>query len=222
MPHRILRKNVEENPKLWRAITFASFIAAVLAVGFAFFQHHSLSPTERTGQITDKELVLSAKSESDLWKTVEKDPLILGIQIVSISLAKNQRHTIFFKADVPGLQAAWDEYNSRRFSLRPPVFAASEPGQNDRIAKIINGDFDCRPYYDTLTFKFVPQIADFASWVCTTSVPPSFDKSGDFNGILTIYLPREPSDVEKKNLAKTTVELSHDIFRRDVENALAK
>jgi len=226
MPKRILRyaeRHIEDNPKLWRGIAIAAFCVAMLTVGIVFWQHMYRTPTRgHLGSITDKELTLSARSESDLWKMVQREGLVLGVQVVDLSLTKNVRKTIFFKSKVPEVQAAWDEYLTRRVPTAVPVFQASAPLQNDRIAQVLNGNFDCREFKKTITFTYVPDIDKYAPWVCTISVPPSFDASGDFSGILTMYLPRELSDVEKKNLAKVALELSRDIFHRDVENITSK
>jgi len=223
MPQRII-KHVEENPRLWKFIASAAALAAAGAIGFNFFSH-SDKPEKKQGAITEKDLTITAKTEADLWKMVQREDLVNGVQVINVNLTKNKRSTIFFKSDDPSMQAAWDEYWAHRTQTQQTInvtaFSASEPESNDRIAKIMNGDFDCRTFKSTITYKLAPDIDHYAPWVCSISIPPGIDRSGSFNGLLTFYLNKEPSDLDKQNLVKIGVELSRDIYRRDVENFTA-
>jgi len=223
MPRRII-KHAKDNPNTWKGIAFGAFVLAVIATTLATYHDHGLAPLEKPKKqkiITGKVLSLSDESRAEIQRFVKREALVVAVAAVRASLSKNERYTEYFFADDAGLQAVWDEYLTRRIAAPLPVFA-SAPSNNDRMANVLNGAFDCRPFKDTVSYQLFPAADKYAPWLCTVSVPPGFDGSGDFTGFLTFYLKKEPTEGDKKSLAVIASELAAAIYRRDVENTTAK
>lgn len=223
MPKRIIA-HAKNNPKTWRNIAIGAAIVALTTVGFVTFTGKNTNMFAKPPPtITGKQLEVSDISKQELKEFVGAEPEILAVQAVRVSLTKNDRSTVFFWADNDDLQAVWDEYLTRRVATPPKLFGSGESTvQNDRIANLLNGNFDCRRFNLTISYQYYPNADAIAPWVCSIATPPGFDGSGDFVGFLTFYFKTEPTDKEKIRLAKTTAEISTDIYRRDVVNTPSK
>ena len=215
---------MKQQKQLWLS---AAVLAAVLAIGTLTFtwyfkqavpQNLVPAPTGITGRVLEN---LSDQSKKQLVDFLKAEPTIIGVSVVQASLVKNRRLTVFFKSDNPDFQAVWDEYLLNR-APSPPLFSPEEPAQNNRVANLFNGNFLCARFEDTISMKFWPKGAEYAPWTCTVPVPPGFDATGDFNGFINLYMTDEPSETEKRRLAKVAAEISQDIYRRDVESAPVK
>ena len=152
-------------------------------------------------------------------RLLKSNDKIMAVSAVSASLKKNERKTILFKTQLPELQKAWDEYLGRRVP-NVPVFSMDR--ENDRVTNLINGAFDCRPFKQTVGYSLYPEVDKYAPWLCSTAIPSGIDRSGDFVGFLNIFLSTEPTDIERKQLAKDAIILSTLIYRREVAQTPSK
>ena len=87
-----------------------------------------------------------------------------------------------------------------------PLFTEDKK-DNNRLLRLINGEFICMPYKDSTAYKYVPEGEQLISTVCGIGIPPSY---GEFSGILTIYL----KDVPNSDLTEQLFLLSREISLR--------
>lgn len=201
--------------RYWKILAFTMSVIAIVIVGLVGKNYYERAKVaaKPAAAISGKFLNISIRSKNDLVTFMKKEEAVIGVGTVSISLATNRRTSTFFQSENAGFQAAWEKNQSTRVRL-PEVFS-NKPYFNTRITKIINGNFECRKTADTLIATQYPA-HDFAPIVCSISVPPGFDDSGDFVGYINFFLNGEPTDSEKARLAKEAVLLSSQIYRRDI------
>jgi len=89
-----------------------------------------------------------------------------------------------------------------------PMFTQDDKN-NIRMTKIINHEFVCAPFIETVNYKYMPLASDHVSTVCDVSIPPSF---GHFKGIVEIFLKSPPNDLEKDMIRIMGKEVSARIF----------
>jgi hypothetical protein len=195
----------------------ASF-SALFAVGIAVFvisKDTDIPAPKKAASISGKVITLTDASKRDLIDTVNTERLIVATTVVTVDLIKNTRVPAFFYSEIPEMQTIWNAFAARGFKgIR--VYDTKEIGFNRTITNIINGNLDCKEFRNTIAITLYPDAEKYAPWMCTISIPPGFDSSGDFVGLLALYLSREPSFQEKKYLAKISVDISRMIYNRDV------
>lgn len=219
---RHIIKLVKDNLNTWRGLGIGAAVLATIITTFVL-THPNLpvSPIEKSVvAISGRELTILDQSKKEIRKLVNDDKLIVAMAGVSVSLMKNKRSIIFLYTDNQDFQDIWDEYLTRRTSS-PDLFMPSSPVQNERIASVLNGSFNCSQFTSNIAFQLFPKANDITPWICSISVPPGFDSS-DFIGFLNFYLAKEPTEIEKRSLATRAAQLSKDIYRRDVETSPAK
>lgn len=201
----------------WQSTAAIAVIIAVVAVAIVAQRHHKreVEVPLRAPAISGLKLELSALSQTELTNFLKKEELVVGVQVVAVDLVKNERRTTFFQADSVALTAVWEEYLTRR--VAPPAAFSSAASQNDRVTSIINGNFDCRKFRDTIGFQNYPAADPIAPMVCAISVPASFDGSGDFVGFINFFVTRPLSDQETRRLSKHAIDLATSIYKRDIQ-----
>lgn len=206
----------------WKMMAIMSSLVALIIVALVAKnvydrQEASVKPAavKPAAEITGKQLIISPRSRDELLAFMERETAIIGVSTVSISLKNNRRNVTFFQSENAGLQKTWDDNVATRTSL-PKVFS-DNPQFNSRIAKIINGNFECRRTEETMIATLYPA-HKYAEIVCAISVPPSFDESSDFIGYINFFMTSIPTDSEKARLAKEAVTLSSTIYHRDISH----
>lgn len=143
----------------------------------------------------DKEVILSDKSKAFVSSKAQMIPKIKGIMVLSVDLSKNKRTTIYRKEFDPELKAAYNEFfDKRNVTEFQPLFVRNDDKLNLRITRLINHEFVCSPYSESIAYKFVPTSRKMVTTICSIAVPPSF---GEFSGMVSIFLPDEPTEEEK-------------------------
>lgn len=202
------------NTKFWMVAAALSALFALATAIFAITTNVDIPLTRGVAAISGKELRLSPVSKRELQGIVNKEEMVVAISAVSVSLAKNTRVPTFFYSDVPEFARIYDNFITNQ---KEPIRTYSDDKRyNNRVTTILNGNFDCREFKETLAKKFYPEAEHIAPWLCSMAVPPGFDPSGDFVGWLVFYLNQEPSTQDQKRLARIAVDASTAIYRRDM------
>ena len=81
------------------------------------------------------------------------------------------------------------------------------------MSKLINGEFICDPFKDTIAYRFAPSADSIVATVCANGIPPIY---GKFTGILSVYLKRVPTQEEIDRIRTLSRDLSLEIFERDL------
>jgi hypothetical protein len=212
---RVIRKIREE--RIWKGITFCLTLVTLVAVASVatMYMNRPEKPALKAPNISSKVLKISPRSERMLTDYMKTKSLIVAISTVDADLAKNERRTTFLTSQNVEFQQIWDSYILRREPS--PALFTKEPDQNDRIANLLNGNLDCREFKRTINMGFIPEAEKIAPWICSISVPPGFDGSGDFVGFINFFLTRELSDREKKRLSVDAVDISTAIYNQDLK-----
>jgi len=188
---------------LIRTLEIAIVVAVILVscsyIYFRYFKETTLRPAEP----------LTLKLGKEVNSALDRAEVINGVQIVRVDLKRNVRYIIHAYWKTPELQKLYDNFSSTRITAEIPVFSRDEV-QNARIIRIMNHEFDCTPFKDTLSYKMVPESAEHIAVVCSISIPPSFS---DFKGIIAASLSRVPTDFEKNIVKNTLIDISESIYK---------
>jgi len=214
MPKRIIKKI--KSDRNWQIASAVLMVVLVIS-GWLIRSEHLRRLADvpvKSVAITGTPLELSTESASDLIAFAKNHSNIVGVSAVTVNLAKNSVHTTYFKGLTPQMESMWNNYESHRASA--PAAYASTATLNARITSLINGNFVCSKFEDTLNYKFFPDAIAFSPWICSIAVPPGFDKSGDFVGYVNFFLAQPPADRDQKALAGDAVILASTIYKRDI------
>ncbi len=133
-------------------------------------------------------LKISQPIRNEIDDIVKKQDIILGIQVVTINFQKNIRTETLMSMDSPALQAIYNRFVNNKV-VETALFDESKVN-NNRIIRLINGEFVCVPYREATAYKYAPDAESLVSTVCAIGIPPSY---GEFSGIITIYLKDKPN-----------------------------
>lgn len=151
-------------------------------------------------QETQKELINLTKSD-----------LIGSVLVTEVDFKKNQRGYKFYHIDDPVL--------SQRFkpvveNLLPAPFFNENSVNNTQMIELLNGGFICNKTDETIIKEITPEIASIFPYVCRISIPPFI---GEFTGILTIGLTKEPTQLEQDTLKIAMTNTALSLYKRDIE-----
>lgn len=178
------------------AVVFA-FI--VLVVGYLFVYTKYINQTSFR---VNKQL--SSKFIKRVDSVVANHQNIVAIQIVNVDLNRNIRYIIYTSIKSPEVNKLYSGFLDNNIAIEAPVFIDSDV-QNTRMIKLINHEFVCSSFKDTISYTFIPEVAKYISTVCAVSIPPSH---GDFVGIVGIFLKNPPTDIEKDIIRTETKDLA--------------
>jgi len=136
-------------------------------------------------------------------------PDYMGIQVMSMDLSKNSRHVVYSHLESNEFQKIYMNYISNRISQISPIFTNNNEANNARMIRIINHEFVCSPFSESMLFKNLPASASFIKTICSTSIPPSY---GNFVGSVNLFLTNEPTELEIRVIQMYLKEISADIF----------
>lgn len=188
---------------LIRFIEIAIVIGVILLssswIYFRYYKETTVRPAEPLSERLGKEVNTS----------LDHVDIINGIQVVKIDLRRNVRFIIHAYWKTPDLQRIYDEFSSTRITAEIPVFSRDEV-QNARIIRIMNHEFDCTPFKDTLSYKMAPDSAEHIAVICSISIPPAFS---EFKGIIAASLSRVPTEFEKMIVRNALIDISNSIYK---------
>jgi hypothetical protein len=134
--------------------------------------------------------------------------IVNGIQVVRVDLKRNVRYIVYARFTDPRLMNLYTNFSQSRITIEIPVFTDDDV-QNARVIRLMNHEFDCTPYKNTLSYKLVPESAKYATTVCSISIPPAF---GEFRGMLALTLSREPTELEMDMIRTLLKTLSDKVY----------
>ena len=153
----------------------------------------------------------SVESEKELIDSMKDLKYVSAVQMVSVDFGANERYSTYFRSSLPVVQAAWDDYQSKK-TRNPPLFSADEQA-NQRLVNIINGKFTCERVEFTSIPKLVPGAVSVTDSLCSISIPPGY---GEFVGFINFWVsrPLTQQDIEELELRMKNVSLK--MFQRDI------
>lgn len=167
---------------------------------------------EKWAKNPNHNLKLSKISVSEIDAIVIKSELIIGVQIAVVDFNNNTRLVVYSTMDDENLKRSYDNFMDNSVG-NIPLFN-SDTTNNVRISQLINGEFICNNFKETIEYKISPSAESSVNTICSNGIPPYY---GKFAGIITLYLKRAPTkeDVDQlRNLSKSTAKL---VFERDFQ-----
>ena len=188
---------------LIRSIEIAIILGMILLSSSWIYFRYFKETTVRS------ESPLSEQLRKEVNADLDRVDIINGVQVVKIDLTRNVRFLIHTYWKTSELQRLYDDFSKTRITSEIPVFSKDEV-QNARIIRIMNHEFDCTPFKDTLSYKLVPESANHIAVVCSISIPPAFS---EFKGIIAASLSRVPTEIEKAFVRNALMDISNNIYK---------
>lgn len=198
----------------WRKIALMTTFLAILGFSYATFDNRfAVYEFFSSGRPPPPPTVVKLSSESieSIDKAVDNSHIIVAIQIILVDFQRNSRVITYSSIDNQDLKILFEDFLNRA-PTELPLFN-NDMINNQRLVNLVNGDFECTPYKDTLSSKLLPASANFVSSLCTGPIPPLY---GRFAGIVVVYLSREPTGLEIEQTRALTRNLGLQIFNTDL------
>lgn len=156
---------------------------------------------------------LSKSTQTEINKIVEKSDNIVAIQIILADFQKNERVIIYtyIEDEALELKNIWLKYSNN--AIGNMALFTDNVADNKVVVDLINGEFNCRPYVDTINVRLSPESAKYVKYTCSNGIPASF---GRFTGIIVVYLKHQLTPEEYDQIRSVSRTLATTIFERDL------
>lgn len=195
----------------WLKIAQLVTLIFVLFLGWSTYELreniYSYITQPRLTQHAPTTVKLSKKTTNTIVSSVNKSDLIVGIQVTIVDFQKNTRTVILTHSDDRNILEVYEAYKDKG-TLDFPVFN-TDVTNNKRMIDLINGEFVCSPFTDTIGSKIIPELAKHIHTVCANGIPPYY---GKFLGIVSIYTKRAPLPEEQDQIRSIAKNLSSMIY----------
>lgn len=151
---------------------------------------------------------MDEKAQAAVNLMLERNINIAGIQIVEVDLQKNTRFIRYTSIRDPEISKQYNSFILNQITREVPVFTGKE-NQDSRLISIINHEYICYPFTDTITYEFMPDLSKHIKTVCSTTIPAF---RGKFSGFVAVFLKKEPTDHEKDVIRIESTKLSIEIY----------
>jgi hypothetical protein len=128
----------------------------------------------------------------------------VGIQIINVDFRKNIRTQAFFVSNNEKLKKSVDDYLALTGGSGTSIFTNNEVN-NKRIIDLLNGNFICTPYEDTIAPLIYQGTLGSINYICSVPIPPYY---GKFTGYVNVYLTEKPTDTKIAAIRQSMSELS--------------
>jgi len=157
--------------------------------------------------------VLTEENKANLNKYAENIRNFVGIFVVSTDIQSNSTQVVYMNILDPVVNSVFSSFiNDKAISNTEPLFVKNGDNINSRLVSLINHEFVCTSFADTISSRFLPEIASYVSVVCSISIPPSF---GEFNGMINVYLNKQPTaediDIIRSGMREMSQQLSENL-----------
>lgn len=153
---------------------------------------------------------LSKEITDKIDLAVNKSELIIAIQVTIVDFQRNIRYPIYTYTDNADLREIYFRFLDNSIT-ELPLFN-TDVNNNRRLVELINGEYICNPFEETIGAKLLPEVGRFISNVCANGIPPYY---GKFSGIVSIYVRRPPTTEEIDQIRTLSRVLSVEIYDRE-------
>ena len=153
---------------------------------------------------------LSDTSKSALLKLSGSQPILAGVVVTEVNLKKNRRQVKY-------LRFKDDQFQANAVAIAntalPQAFFNDDRKNNDQMLAVLNNQFLCVQTSDTIWPNFYAGVQKTFPYVCRLAVPPF---AGEFAGLITLFLTRQPSPWEIDALKIELSRISIELYLRDI------
>lgn len=193
----------------WKRLCLLLSAVIVICGGILFTQYDNFSFHKRIPTAGDniKLLNVTRSTKMRIHTLVTKSDLVIGVKILTLNFQRNIRVDTYTEIDNPDVQKMYDKFiNDRVYDV--PIFTDNTVS-NNRILHIINGEFTCTPFKESLSYKLVPEAAPYIDSICTIGIPPY---NNDVSGMISIYFKRTALPEEKAEMFQVMRDLALTIY----------
>ncbi len=197
----------------WTRVAELAVVVVILIFALTFYENRN-KVYESVGAdrfSSYKTMVISEKTKAKIDETVHRVPIVLGLHVVEVNFTKNERFTAYLKMDDVDLANGYKEYLDHKIA-NPMVFTTNEH-MNNRIVRLINGEFVCLPMNETIAVAFGAAAQKNVGLICSVSIPPVY---GKFRGYLTAYVKKDYRDTDLAQIKIMLQMLSNEIYENDL------
>jgi hypothetical protein len=201
----------------WKKIAQLSVFIFIVVFGWATFELRESIYTYVTTESLFKSgklpilSILSKKTTTEIDSTVAQSSLIVGISVINVDFQRNLKTIVYVSIDDKKFK---EEYSSSYGSLATLPLFDTDVLNNKRLIGVINGEFVCHDYSETIQAQAAPSTKKYVSSVCISGIPPYY---GVFNGIVNIYLSRQPTSEEIDQIRAISRNISVLVYDTDIK-----
>jgi len=202
------------NSLTWRKIVLLTAFLLILGFSYAVFDNrYAVYEFFRYSKaaLPASVIKLSKSSITEINKVVFQSDLVVAVQITLVDFQRNTRVVVYTEVDNPALKELYVSFMAKA-PAELPLFN-NDIINNQRLVNLVNGEFICTPYADTMSAKLLPQSIPYVKTLCAGPVPPLY---GRFAGIIGIYLRREPTPVEAEQIKTLSKNLGLMVYNNDL------
>lgn len=142
---------------------------------------------------------------------VDREDLVVAMTILTADIRFNRRIPVYWYSDDAFVLKQLDGIFSGRYG-GVPLFTSDE-FNNAAVVSAINAEFSCKPFGESGSGLLYPGLGTRMPVMCKTSVPPFY---GQFAGYIVVALNRQPTELEIDFIKAETIDLSNEIYFRDI------
>lgn len=142
---------------------------------------------------------------------VKGDPNVIGVSVMSADLRSNEAHSVYFFGDDSTLNSV-DRTSRAAGNNSLPMFTSDER-HNTTTVRLINGQFTCSKFSETLLSKIHTELNLSVKSICSSSIPSYY---GYFSGYVAVFLSSELSSEREEQIRVVIEKLATEIYFRDV------
>lgn len=204
----------------WQKIVQGTVTMLILGTAYGLWEnrvvvYNSLRVSAQVESISPLVIKLSESTKVLMDSTIAKSTdLIVGIQVMNVDFKKNTRSTSYFSFGNTILKESVKDYELASIS-DIPLFTDKE-SNNQMVVNLINGEFVCRDFSDTIEHKTFFGASRIVKSVCSISIPPFY---GRFTGYMNIYLTKIPTQDEVIFIRQLARDMSLRVYEVDVDKS---
>jgi hypothetical protein len=198
----------------WTKLVQLTLFLIILGLALALYETreylHEFAKYPRISQYATPVYSVGKETKEEINSIVSRSELIVGMVISTVDFQKNTRHIIYRNTDSSDLRDLY-ENNNKLLTTEIPMFN-DDVTNNARMVDLINGEFVCHPYSNSIYAIINPKTVPYAHTVCSNGIPPFY---GMFSGVVSIITSRAPTPTELSQLRELTRNISSKIYERD-------
>jgi len=200
----------------WTKLFQLTMFFVIVGLAIALYETRSIfieyTKHQRIGHYDSPPQVIGKTSKEEIDQIVTHSDLIVAIVVSTVDFQKNTRHIIYKSSDDRNLRKIYDD-EDKKLTNDVPLFN-NDTINNGRMVDLINGEFTCHLYNNSIDALLIPASIPYANTVCSNGIPPFY---GMFSGVVSVITKRTPSATEVAQLREVLKNLASKIYERDIK-----
>jgi hypothetical protein len=199
-----------------KRVLLLGFMAVVMITTLTVFENRTqlsegIADRGKERNLFDEPIKLSKSSEEQIKTVTKGHAEILMISVISVNMRVLQRTPVYvYSGDVQIQKMVDNQLAARTGTI--PVFTKDEKADADMVS-LMNGDFSCVKYGDTVNATIFPALAGRVKQLCRIGLPPY---KGNFAGYISVMLSDMTGPYKEDEIRLELTKLATDIYLSDV------